>query len=138
MTGSLTGRRFVVTGARGGIGRATALELALDGASVLCTDIAPAGLRETAELLAANAPDEVTAVYEALDSLDVVAAAEVVMHGAEMLGGGFDGLVNAAGVILGKPLVECDVDDLYRIFRVNVGAMLMMSRAVLPHLSRAV
>ncbi|MCE0763541.1 SDR family oxidoreductase [Pseudonocardia kujensis] len=133
---SLTGRRYVVTGAGGGIGRATALALTLEGASVLCTDVVAEGLKETAEVLAAKAPDDTKVVCEALDSTDGEAAAEVVTRGARMLQGPFDGLANVAGVMLGKPLAETEMADVDQIFRVNVGAGLMMTRAVLPHLGR--
>jgi NAD(P)-dependent dehydrogenase (short-subunit alcohol dehydrogenase family) len=134
---TLAGRHYVVTGAGGGIGRATVLALALDGASVLGTDVDAACLQETAELVAAKAPADVRVVCEPLDSTDAAAAAAVVARGVRLLGGGFAGLVNAAGVILGKPLAEVELADLDRVFRVNVGGMLMMTKAVLPHLTGA-
>ena len=48
------GKRVLVTGAAGGIGRATAIRLAAEGAHVTIGDINEAGLRETGTLMATD------------------------------------------------------------------------------------
>ncbi|MFE4668089.1 SDR family NAD(P)-dependent oxidoreductase [Streptomyces sp. NPDC056716] len=47
----------------------------------------------------------------------------------------FHGLANVAGVILARPLTDCTLADLERLMRINVGGVLVMSRAILPHLA---
>ncbi|MBC7493357.1 MAG: SDR family NAD(P)-dependent oxidoreductase, partial [Novosphingobium sp.] len=47
-------KKVLVTGAAGGIGRATAIRFAADGAQVTIGDINEAGLRETAAMMAGN------------------------------------------------------------------------------------
>ncbi|WP_046495367.1 SDR family NAD(P)-dependent oxidoreductase [Streptomyces odonnellii] len=134
MSRSLADRRIVVTGAGAGIGRAIARKAASHGASVLCIDLDADGLEETARLIQAEA-SAVEVAAEALDCTDHDAAVEVLERRAAVWGGAFDALVNNAGVTLSKPLAECDLADLERIFRVNVGGMLVMSRALLPRLT---
>jgi NAD(P)-dependent dehydrogenase (short-subunit alcohol dehydrogenase family) len=128
-------KHIVVTGAGGGIGRATAIHLAVRGASVLCTDVDADGLRDTTKALQEAAP-EARAAVEVLDSSDEVRAAEVLTKFAERWDRPFDGLANVAGVILAKPLTDCHLADLERLMRINVGGVLVMSRAILPHLAQ--
>ena len=53
-TGKLAGKRAFITGAASGIGRATAVRFALDGARVALFDRNADGLRETTELISAT------------------------------------------------------------------------------------
>ncbi|MFF3573889.1 SDR family NAD(P)-dependent oxidoreductase [Nocardia jiangxiensis] len=127
-------KRIVVTGAGGGIGHATALHLARQGASVLCTDVDGEGLERTRKELQEAAPS-VRVASEVLDSSDETAAAAVLSRYAETWGGPFDALANVAGVILAKPLADCELADLERLMRINVGGAFVMSRSILPHLA---
>ena len=81
MSGPLTGRRALVTGAAAGIGRATAERLAADGAAVAAND-----LRAGVDV---DAPGDVS---------DEAAVHEVFEAAEEKLGGPVDLLVNNAGV----------------------------------------
>lgn len=128
------GKRIVVTGAGDGIGRATAVSLASQGAAVLCTDVDLDGLKTTLAVIEQDAPSA-RVVSEVLDCTNYDAASDVLSRCAALWGGSFDALVNVAGIILAKPLTESELDDLERVFRVNVGGILVMSRAVLPYLS---
>lgn len=96
--------RAVVTGAASGIGRATAELLRDQGAEVLAIDRDADGLKR-------------------LDGMRTLAADLVTPAGrdtAVVAASGARYLVNAAGVILIKPILECTVDDLHRVFAVNV------------------
>jgi len=96
--------RAVVTGAASGIGRATAELLRDEGAEVLAIDRDADGLKRLGgmQTLAVD-------LSEAAGRDTAVAAASGVRY-----------LVNAAGVILIKPILDCTVEDLHRVFAVNV------------------
>lgn len=128
----LAGKRVIVTGAGGGIGRATVLMAVSRGASVLCLDLAEGGLAETIRLAEELAP-EVRTASAVVDCSDFGEVSRALAEVAENWGG-FDCLANVAGIMFAKPLAECELADIDRIFRVNVGAMLMTSRAALPWL----
>ncbi len=103
-----SGRRAVVTGAASGIGQAVARRLMDEGATVIAADLDEAGL---APLLEAGATPFVGDLASDADRDRLVA-----------LGGGVDFLVNAAGIIRLKPILEFTVQDLRDIYAVNVEA----------------
>jgi 3-oxoacyl-[acyl-carrier protein] reductase len=120
------GRAAIVTGAARGIGAAVARRLAAEGAAVLLTDRDPA-VTETA-----------TALGAAALVLDVAAAGagqELALVALERLGR-IDMLVNNAGIGGSKPLPDSDDALLARLLEVNLGAVLRVTRDVLPHLRR--
>jgi NAD(P)-dependent dehydrogenase (short-subunit alcohol dehydrogenase family) len=103
-----SGRRAVVTGAASGIGQAVARRLLDEGTTVIAADLNEAGL---APLLEAGATPFVGDLASDADRDRLVA-----------LGGGVDFLVNAAGIIRLKPILEFTVQDLRDIYAVNVEA----------------
>ncbi|MBR0670456.1 SDR family NAD(P)-dependent oxidoreductase [Neoroseomonas soli] len=124
--GRFTGRAAIVTGAARGIGAATAARLAREGASVLLVDRDEEVVARAAELGAAALRLDITAqdagersVQEALDRF-----------------GRLDILVNNAGISGSRPLAECDDALLSRIIDTNLTAVLKMTRAAMPHLTR--
>jgi NAD(P)-dependent dehydrogenase (short-subunit alcohol dehydrogenase family) len=121
------GRVALVTGAASGIGRATVLRLAAEGARVLACDIAEAGLEETR----AQAGDRVEAVVADITlpgDVDRVVARTVEVFGR------VDVLANVAG-ILDNFLSAHEIDDAtwQRVMAVNVDGPMRLSRAVLRH-----
>lgn len=127
-TTRLSGTRVLVTGAGSGIGRATCLRLAADGARVLATDLDAESAAETAR--------SVTAAGGIADAatLDVSRenAGAVVAKLADERLGGIDALVNNAGVGVAGSILETSEEDWRRLFEVNVSGMFRCSRAVLP------
>lgn len=103
-----TGKRAVVTGAASGIGQAVAMRLLREGASVIAADINEAGL---APVVAAGATPFVGNLAADADRERLVAA-----------GAGVDYLVNAAGIIRLKPILEFTVADIREIYAINVEA----------------
>ena len=122
--GRFAGRTAIVTGAGSGIGRATALRLAREGARVVAADIA------------ADRLDELLAEFPDLDLVPVagdVATEAGVQAAVAAAGGRVDALANVAG-IMDAFLPPAEVDDATweRVFAVNVTAVMRLTRAVLP------
>lgn len=129
---SVAGRVAIVTGAASGMGRATALLLAREGAKVAVTDLDPAAC----EAVAAEAGDGARAF--ALDVSDGEAIKRVVADVAAHFGG-IDILINNAGVSSFCPLDSGDdYDEIWhRAIAVMLTAHQRMVRAALPWLRQS-
>lgn len=112
----LTGRTAFVTGAGGGIGRASAVLLAEAGATVHCADRDADGLRGTAELIEKRGG---TARTHVLDVTDRAALAEAV-RACERL----DVMAAIAGIMHSSPVLETRDEDLDRVLNVNFKGVL--------------
>lgn len=114
----LSGKIAVVTAAGAGIGRATALAFAAEGATVHATDVDEAALRRFSELNIRATPldvrDEaaVNAFFARLDRCDV--------------------LFNCAGMVPSGTVLESDVDTFAAAWDLNVLSMVRTVRAALP------
>ncbi|MEW2011114.1 SDR family NAD(P)-dependent oxidoreductase [Microbacterium sp. NPDC078814] len=119
-----TGKTAVVTGAGSGIGRATAVRLAHEGARVVATDISANRLQELTTQLGGLDVVTVAGDVSSQDTVDAVLAAA---------DGHVDALANVAGIMDGfLPPAEI-VDDVWQhVMDVNVTAIMRMTRAVLP------
>ena len=120
MPGRFDGKVIAITGAAGGIGRATAIRFASEGARLVLVDLAAAALRESqAAVEKAGAP---ALSVEA----DVTRLADVQRYAAAATErfGGIDGFFNNAG-ILGpvSPLADYPEDAFDRVMAVNVKAV---------------
>jgi NAD(P)-dependent dehydrogenase (short-subunit alcohol dehydrogenase family) len=91
------------------------------------------GLEQTVRGIQVQTP-RATVIGETLDSTDLDAAARLIAQVADQWGP-FDAVANVAGVIMAKPLIETELADLERLFRINAGGTVVMTRAVLPHLA---
>ena len=120
MSGRLQGKRAFVTAAAAGIGRASALAFAREGARVVATDIDAAGLAS----LAKEIPSISTRVLDARDFAAIRAAA------AEA--GEIDILLNAAGFVHQGTVLDCDEKSWDFSFDLNVKSVYRMLHAFLP------
>lgn len=125
---SLTGKRVIVTGAGGGLGRAFAQAFAGVGARVIVADINRAGAEETAALIGQGCLAATLDVTRQASCDAVVALAQ-----AEM--GGVDVLINNAALYAGlqrAPFEEIDEAVWDRVMAVNIKGVWQMTRAVSP------
>jgi len=121
----LTGKTALVTAAGAGIGRATALAFAGEGAAVWATDI-------NDEALASLAAEEPGLTTRHLDATDGTAIAEL----AKELGT-TDVLFNCAGMVPYGNILVCDEDTWDRTLSLNVTSMYRTIRAFLPAMLEA-
>lgn len=132
MTGSgLHQKNVIVTGGGAGIGRASALRFAAEGARVLIADLDEQNAQSTAEEVRASGSTAEVVIGD-LSQQEVVD--EVASAAVERLGG-IDALVNNAG-IMDDLSATADVTDAVweRLLRINLTAPFLLTRAVLPHM----
>jgi 3-oxoacyl-[acyl-carrier protein] reductase len=136
----LAGKAVLVTGAAAGIGRATALRFAREGARVAGWDVddgAASGLVD--ELGTMGAPDVV------FQPVDVTHAGAVEKAVAELIDawGSIDVLINNAGIVRDARLVKwkdgeavsrMSDEDFDRVLAVNQKGVFLVARAVAPHM----
>ena len=116
----LIGKVALVTGAGRGIGRGIAHELAGQGADLALVDVSVDAL--------AGVADEITQIGSKVttfvaDVSDRAAVFEAVEHAASALGG-FDIMVNNAGIALVGPISEVTPEQLSRLWAINVDGVL--------------
>lgn len=121
--GRLRGRRAIVTGASSGIGRATALALAADGAAVAVNYV---DSPEAAEAVVEEIAGCATAVQA--DVADENAVRELFGRAHEELGGPVDLLVNNAGVEAPYGLEDMPLEEWERVLSVNLTGPFLCSR----------
>jgi NAD(P)-dependent dehydrogenase (short-subunit alcohol dehydrogenase family) len=122
------GKSVLVTGAASGIGRATAILFAAEGASVTIGDINAAGLDETAGMMASL--PRITP-YDASDFASCRALVEAAATD------GLDVLCNVSGMLKWGPSLDFSVEDFERILRINTTSVFVMCQAALPHLIKS-
>ncbi|HEU4858076.1 MAG TPA: SDR family oxidoreductase [Rhodanobacteraceae bacterium] len=120
MSARLAGKRCLLTASGAGIGCATALAFAREGADVLATDIDVAAL----ESLQAQNRTIRTAVLDVTEpaQIDALVAANPVI----------DVLFNCAGWVHAGTILDTGEDAWRRSFAINVDSMFRLCRAVLP------
>ena len=124
----LEGRTAVITGAAGGIGRATAVSLARRRCHLALADIDEAGMAGTAELVRGYG---VRVSRHRLDVADRAAVAGLPALVADEHPG-VDLLVNNAGVGVGGTFEQVSEEDFEWLFEINFWGVVRMTRAFLP------
>jgi NADP-dependent 3-hydroxy acid dehydrogenase YdfG len=123
----------LVTGASSGIGEATAHALAMKGAAVALVARRRDRLEAVAEAIAAEGG--MALVVEA-DLTDAGQASDAVSRAADQLGR-LDIVVNNAGLLYPGPIADAPAGEWERMIAINVGGVLNVIRAALPHLVEA-
>ena len=128
MAGRFEGKRAIVTGASGGVGRSTAELLEEEGATVVVSDIHERRLAEAADALA-----EVCGTRPLARICDVTVEDDVrALFDAAVEGHGrVDVVLNNAGLGGDSPLVEMDDDEWHRVLDVTLTGTMRCTRAAL-------
>ncbi|BBX10120.1 acetoin reductase [Mycolicibacterium aichiense] len=129
---SLNGKVALVTGAARGIGRGIALRLARDGADLALVDVRPDGIDAVAAEISEIGCKVTTFVADVSDRLQVFAAVD---HAASALGG-FDIMVNNAGIALVGPIADVTPDQIEKLWAINVNGVLWGTQAAVAMFRR--
>ena len=130
MAQQLVGKIALITGASSGIGEATAVALAEQGAAVA---IAARRLDRLEALKHTLEQDGATVLTLELDVTDEAACAAAVDRTVAELGG-LDIVVNNAGVMLLGPIEGADTEDWRRMIDTNVYGLMYLTHAAVPYL----
>ena len=122
-----------ITGAGSGIGRATALRLAANGAAVLCFDKRVAGAEETASLIRDSGGRAEPAAGDVRDRGDLERA---LAHAQAKLGP-VTHLVNNAGVITPHGLADLSEEDWDFVVDINLKGQFLTAQVVAPAIREA-
>ncbi|WP_406278077.1 SDR family NAD(P)-dependent oxidoreductase [Embleya sp. NBC_00896] len=128
MTGSLDGKVSIVTGGASGIGRATALMFAREGAAVVVADIDATGAARTAEEIAAQGGRSIAVTADVSAEADCVTVVETAVSTF----GGLHVLFNNAGIIRRADAIGTSVEEWDRVMAVNVRSVFLMCKHAVP------
>jgi len=131
VTGRLVERTCLVTGGGSGIGRATCLRFAEEGARVAVADIDVPAAEETVRLMTLAAGREEAGLAVALDVVDEASSLAAVAR-VERAWGRIDVLFNNAGIAGIGTVEETSLELWERVMAVNVRGVFLVARAVLP------
>jgi meso-butanediol dehydrogenase/(S,S)-butanediol dehydrogenase/diacetyl reductase len=125
-----TNKVALITGAASGIGRATAIRLAEEGAAMMLADINEAGLEETRQLIGDKG------AQVAIHVLDVTSREQCQQAIAAVISefGKLDVLCNIAGIHLSRRLTEIAEEEWVRMIAINLNSVFFLSQAAIPHL----
>jgi short-subunit dehydrogenase len=126
----IRGKQAVVTGAASGIGRAIALGLAGEGASLFLVDINPGGLEEVAQRARGRGVEALTCAADLAARDEVARVARALRNAWETM----DILVNCAGISYVGDTVRMTPDQWERLLGVNLRAPLRLTLDLLPDL----
>ncbi len=129
----LNGKVAIVTGAASGIGRASAMLFAAQGAKVVVADIDTRRGEETVAEIRAEGHQAVFARADVANEADVARMVEDTV----VRWGRIDILFNNAGVVLVKPLEEMTEAEWDRVMAINLKGAFLAIKHVVPHMRRS-
>src|SRR3981081_1725415 len=133
LSGKVSGKVALITGAASGIGRATSLLFAREGAAIALADVnAAAGQRVADEIAQAGG----RAFFELVDVTRVADCQRLVERAIREFGR-IDILCTSAGIIRRATVLDLSEDEWDRVMAVNVKSIYLLSREVIPHMQKA-
>jgi L-xylulose reductase len=119
-------KRYLITGASRGIGRAIAKRLAADQTTLLLHGRDAAALEESCSIVLAKGGVAVPLRYDLADRSQIAQMIDAVA--AEPL----DALINNAGIAVVKPFTEVTIDEWEKTLRVNITAPFLLTQKLAP------
>jgi NAD(P)-dependent dehydrogenase (short-subunit alcohol dehydrogenase family) len=130
--GSLEGKTILYTGAAGGLGLETTVEMLRSRAKVVALDNNPAKVAAL-EQAAAGLPGLTVAMLDLADLAGLRAGLETLSEEA----GGFDVVINNAAIYPSKPFEAYSIEEMQLVQRINVDAGIVCVQVALPHMKAA-
>jgi NAD(P)-dependent dehydrogenase (short-subunit alcohol dehydrogenase family) len=131
MAGCVEGKVALVTGGASGIGRATALTFAREGAKLVVADLNADGGHETVHMITANGGE---AVFVQVDITSASAVEAMISQTVETYGR-LDCAHNKAGVSGGRTTItECTEEDWHRVISINLTGVWLCMKYEIPHI----
>jgi NAD(P)-dependent dehydrogenase (short-subunit alcohol dehydrogenase family) len=127
----MKGKVVIVTGAASGIGRATAVRMAVEGARVVCGDAKIDGARDTVEQITGAGGQAVALLVDVTDEGSCARMVETALGRF----GRITTLVNSAGVSAARRDATPAPDEWERVLGVNLSGTYLAARAALPQLA---
>jgi NAD(P)-dependent dehydrogenase (short-subunit alcohol dehydrogenase family) len=131
--GSLTGKCALVTGGASGIGRATALLFAREGAAVSVVDLDKASGQAVAQTIVDEGG---RAIFVHCDVSQAADCQRAVQETVDRLGG-LDILFNNAGIIRRATVIDTTEEEWDRVMAVNVKSIFLLSKYAVPVMEKA-
>lgn len=128
-----SGKRVIITGAASGMGRASALRIAIEGGTVVCIDIADGGGAGTVAEIERAAGTAFAVQCDVAEPSEV----ETAIASAHGHLGGIDVLINCAGTGFYRRFPEVTPDEVNRVMAVNFGGPFWTARYALDALLQA-
>ena len=131
--GSLTGKRALIAGGASGIGRATALLFAGEGAAISVVDLDEVGGRAVGKEIDHEGSRAIFVPCDVTQAGDCQRAVEQTVRDL----GGLDVLVNSAGIIRRANVLETTEAEWDQVMAVNVKSVFLLSKYAIPVLAEA-
>jgi NAD(P)-dependent dehydrogenase (short-subunit alcohol dehydrogenase family) len=130
---SLQGKFAIITGAASGIGRATALLFAREGASVVIADLNEPVGKQVEEAIISEGGHAVSVVADVTRAAD---CRRIVQRTLQAFGS-INILFNNAGIIRRASILDTSEEDWDRVMSVNVKSIFLLSREAVPIMARS-
>ena len=121
----------IVTGGGSGIGRATCLRMATEGAKVVVADLKLAGAQATVDAITTAGGTAVAAGVDVGNSAQVQAA---IAKAVADYGGAIDVIVNDAAMMTFTPIVDIAEPDFFSVITTNLGSVFYFCKYGAPHM----
>lgn len=131
--GSLTGKRALIAGGASGIGRATALLFAREGAAISVVDLDEVGGRAVGKEIDHEGSRAIFVPCDVTQAGDCQRAVEQTVRDL----GGLDVLVNSAGIIRRANVLETTEAEWDQVMAVNVKSVFLLSKYAIPVMAEA-